>query len=425
MEAKRLTLIPIAAKLGRFETLKELIESNKENINQVDDYGDAALHHAVAIGRLDIVQYLLSHGANVNMKNLVGSTPLHKLALATTSAVEIAKLLSQHNADINIKNDSGFLAEDLVEEDAVHDAILGPLAVTVKLNIPKENYGRVIGKGGVRVKELREETKTRITIPSPKSSSSEIVIHGRQEGVDVARRRILQWASSKEMFEDDEQRFPANSKVQYASTKIRMPKAKHKYLIGKGGKKLQEIIGDTDAQVFIPPNNDPSEEILVQGPFEHINQVVKRIYEAVQQPSKGRSSKPREGRGSTHSNGNNSTRPVNTSSQHASYNAFIGITISDTTTINVRSSRQPKKEPEQHIPTEDKPIFTDDDPVLTQVKPKDPTQQPFSNKSFLDAIKAAPAPAPKQQQRPKPESTKASSSTPKDKKQRNKESQEE
>jgi ankyrin repeat protein len=90
--------------LGKFDEVKNFVENEKQDVNQIDDYGDSALHVAVAKGRYDFVKYLVekgkaicffSHklGANVNVRNKAGSSPLHKTALAPYDRIEIARYL--------------------------------------------------------------------------------------------------------------------------------------------------------------------------------------------------------------------------------------------------------------------------------------------------------------------------------------------
>ena len=48
--------------LGKFDDVKNLVENEKQDVNQTDDYGDTALHMAVTKGRLDYVKYLVEKG---------------------------------------------------------------------------------------------------------------------------------------------------------------------------------------------------------------------------------------------------------------------------------------------------------------------------------------------------------------------------
>ena len=55
--------------------------------------------------KVQVVEFLLSKGADPNLQNSMGETPLHYAA--DNSLLEIAKLLCQHQADPNVPNTDG------------------------------------------------------------------------------------------------------------------------------------------------------------------------------------------------------------------------------------------------------------------------------------------------------------------------------
>jgi ankyrin repeat protein len=57
------------------------------------------------LGKVDIAQQLMDGGADVNVKNENGYSPLHKAAFWGRPG--IAKLLIEHGADINAENNAG------------------------------------------------------------------------------------------------------------------------------------------------------------------------------------------------------------------------------------------------------------------------------------------------------------------------------
>lgn len=67
--------------------------------------GDAVLHIAVYTKRFDIAQLLLDKGADINVKNPLGLTPLHYAVYhATPKEVE---LLIKRGADVNARDNEG------------------------------------------------------------------------------------------------------------------------------------------------------------------------------------------------------------------------------------------------------------------------------------------------------------------------------
>lgn len=73
-------------------------------------YYETPLHYAVFHGNLEITEYLIEKGADVNARNRNSDTPLHLAAM--NGNVDIAKILLKHNADVNAKNNEGKTALD-------------------------------------------------------------------------------------------------------------------------------------------------------------------------------------------------------------------------------------------------------------------------------------------------------------------------
>lgn len=80
-----------------------LIE-NGADINIADKRGATPLHRAASKGNLSIVKLLLEHGdkLKVNVRDAYGNTPLH--LACEEDRQEIAKLLVDNGADLEIKN---------------------------------------------------------------------------------------------------------------------------------------------------------------------------------------------------------------------------------------------------------------------------------------------------------------------------------
>ncbi len=90
--------IHIAAKVGHIDAVKQHISDGVE-LNEKDDVGRTPLHRAA---NKEVAELLISNGADVNAQDDGGSTPLH---WARTEGV--AELLITNGADVNAKNNSG------------------------------------------------------------------------------------------------------------------------------------------------------------------------------------------------------------------------------------------------------------------------------------------------------------------------------
>ena len=70
-----------------------------------DKDGLTLLHYASSKGYIDLMQLLIKHGANVNMKDAAGWTPLHIASFRNN--IDVIRILIEHGAYINAMNISG------------------------------------------------------------------------------------------------------------------------------------------------------------------------------------------------------------------------------------------------------------------------------------------------------------------------------
>ena len=94
-----------AAKSGKVQRVKELLEQDASLISARDSDSSTPLHCATWKGHLAVVELLLNYGADVNARNNNdhwGTTPLHAAAHANQRA--IADLLISRGADIHATN---------------------------------------------------------------------------------------------------------------------------------------------------------------------------------------------------------------------------------------------------------------------------------------------------------------------------------
>lgn len=97
-----------AAKSGATARVKELCDQDATLISARDTDGSTPLHCATWKGQQQVVELLLSLGADVNARNQNehwGTTPLHAAAHANQRA--IAELLIAHGAEVNAINLNG------------------------------------------------------------------------------------------------------------------------------------------------------------------------------------------------------------------------------------------------------------------------------------------------------------------------------
>ncbi|XP_036742182.2 transient receptor potential cation channel subfamily A member 1 isoform X1 [Manis pentadactyla] len=96
-----------AAEEGQVELMEMILnDSSCEVLNVMDDYGNTPLHWATEKNQVESVKFLLSRGANPNLRNGHMMAPLH-IAVQNTHN-EVLKVLTEHsNTHINLEGESG------------------------------------------------------------------------------------------------------------------------------------------------------------------------------------------------------------------------------------------------------------------------------------------------------------------------------
>ncbi|KAK3284500.1 hypothetical protein CYMTET_7856 [Cymbomonas tetramitiformis] len=96
-----------AASDGNLTLLKQLIDETKLDPNQGDYDKRTALHLASSEGNMEVVEFLLKSGANVNCEDRWGGTPLEDAVKHDHS--ELASFLQRHGGNMNVAYASGLL----------------------------------------------------------------------------------------------------------------------------------------------------------------------------------------------------------------------------------------------------------------------------------------------------------------------------
>lgn len=101
---KRGALI-FAAREGKIELCKYLVEELKVDANEKDDEGETPLLHAAREGHTATVQYLIEQGADPAIPSASGATALHHAA--GNGHVELVKLLLSKGVDVDLQSEAG------------------------------------------------------------------------------------------------------------------------------------------------------------------------------------------------------------------------------------------------------------------------------------------------------------------------------
>ncbi len=99
-------------KKGDLETVKAFIEAGFDiNAAEPGDFGSSLLHNAIRYGQMEIFNYLIESGADIDFVDAVGWTPLMEAII--DSKPEFGKVLAEKGADQSIVNQRGANAKML------------------------------------------------------------------------------------------------------------------------------------------------------------------------------------------------------------------------------------------------------------------------------------------------------------------------
>ena len=94
-----------AAQQGNIEAVKQHLAAGADVNMKGDQRRQTPLHDAAASGHMEVAELLITNGANLNAKSVIGETPLD--AAVNFKQTEIANLLRKHGG----KTAEGFSIE--------------------------------------------------------------------------------------------------------------------------------------------------------------------------------------------------------------------------------------------------------------------------------------------------------------------------
>lgn len=141
-----------------------------------------------------------------------------------------------------------------------------------EIHIFKQFHRMLIGKQGIFIRKIRDETQTRIEVPAEDSDSDSIVIIGRQENVRKARLLIENKVKELVKVEEDS---------------IEIPQQLHTSLIGRGGAIIKQIRKECGGVLINFPvegsTGTNSNKITLKGPREEIEKAKKELQKLAKQ----------------------------------------------------------------------------------------------------------------------------------------------
>ncbi|KAK6060058.1 KH domain protein [Cooperia oncophora] len=142
---------------------------------------------------------------------------------------------------------------------------------TVEVDIPVKVQSRLLGNGRRLISDIEEECGgVHIKFPAEKSESTKVTIRGPKGDVEKARKHLTELARDKE--------------INLHEDKVVARPEFHRFLIGKGGGKINKIREHYDVRVMFPRETDEDKETIhLLGKKEDVLKVKKELEENVKQ----------------------------------------------------------------------------------------------------------------------------------------------
>ncbi|QWD99525.1 ankyrin repeat domain-containing protein [Polynucleobacter sp. JS-Mosq-20-D10] len=112
----------MAAFDGQLALVKTLVVEKKASVNKL---GWAPIHYAATNGHLEIAQFLMAHGAQVNALSPSETTPL--MMSIGSGNDQLIKYLLDNGADLRMRNHEGYTAIDVAQlfgKDNIRDGLM-------------------------------------------------------------------------------------------------------------------------------------------------------------------------------------------------------------------------------------------------------------------------------------------------------------
>jgi len=110
-----------ASAIGRLDVVQFLVGRDGVDVNKTEDYGRTALMLASMGGHLEIVKILVDHGADLNKTNVNGRTAL--MLASMRNHLNVVKYLVEHGADLKITDNDGETAITIASKYSHSDIV--------------------------------------------------------------------------------------------------------------------------------------------------------------------------------------------------------------------------------------------------------------------------------------------------------------
>jgi len=185
----------IASYNGDLETVKRMIGQDPSLVNSRNSMGRFPLEMAAQTGQVEIVQFLLEKGADVNL-NRGGATALHMAALYGGKP-ELITLLLKNGADINARTEDGNTPLNLAvigKQGEIAELLLDKGG---EINLENQDFSRLLSlSASAGIKRVVDIALKKEVDYSFRTENGNTLVHSASEGGLV---ELAEWLLSKKL----------------------------------------------------------------------------------------------------------------------------------------------------------------------------------------------------------------------------------
>ena len=154
------------------------------------------------------------------------------------------------------------------------------LATTPKLWIKKEiiicnsDAGLIVGSKGAKIRQLEDDSNTRISIPTPKPGSpTKVIIEGKKQDTELATATINSILSTKSR---------THTNPGETIKEIRVDEHLVGHVFGQRGDKIGRIIANTTTKINNDYHNNGDSTFIVKGKLPNVESAIRQIEKAME-----------------------------------------------------------------------------------------------------------------------------------------------
>ncbi len=183
------TMMSSSIKNGDIEMFEELVKKHHADVNIQNKYKETPVFYAIGWTQIEILEKLIEYGADLNVVNIDGHTPLTAALIKRRPNATVIKMLIDNGADVNfvVNNDyseyDGMSVMEIAKERKIKISVKSTTIHSAAERGKTDSVKRFLKKG-ININQKDENGATPLML-AVKSNNPELVAYLIEKGADV------------------------------------------------------------------------------------------------------------------------------------------------------------------------------------------------------------------------------------------------